>query len=179
MSKALADVLNERKRQQAVEGWTPEHDDGHINGEIALAASCYAQYAHKKPIAPAMPFNWPWEPQWFKQQGARRDLVKAGALIVAEIERIDRFTGVEKRLPDSIDQAFNCWWNEEAQAELRTSCAEGWARKIWEASRSTIAIKTPDLSGDGENDTEYTEGVNDGIRQCDRAIINAGLKVLV
>ncbi|MDU7352878.1 MAG: ead/Ea22-like family protein [Citrobacter freundii] len=91
---AILDVIAERQRQQSVEGWTPEHDDEHSDGEMALAASSYALYAHKKPIAPAIPYNWPWEPEWFKQQGARRDLVKAGALIMAEIERIDRAAGI-------------------------------------------------------------------------------------
>ncbi len=93
---AIRDVIAERYRQQSVEGWTPEHDDEHSGGEMALAASSYALYAHRKPIAPAIPFNWPWEPVWFKQQGARRDLVKAGALILAEIERIDRAAGIGK-----------------------------------------------------------------------------------
>lgn len=93
---AILDVIAERQRQQSVEGWTPEHDDEHSGGEMALAASSYALYAHRKPIAPAIPFNWPWEPEWFKQQGARRDLVKAGALILAEIERIDRAAGIGK-----------------------------------------------------------------------------------
>ena len=89
-SQAAIDLHAERQRQQSAEGWTTEHDDDHSCGEMALAASSYAQYAHRKPIAPAIPFNWPWEPEWFKQQGPRRDLVKAGALILAEIERIDR-----------------------------------------------------------------------------------------
>lgn len=93
---AILDVIAERQRQQSVEGWTPEHDDEHSDGEMALADSSYALYAHRDPIAPAIPFNWPWEPEWFKQQGARRDLVKAGALILAEIERIDRAAGIGK-----------------------------------------------------------------------------------
>lgn len=93
---AILDVIAERQRQKSVEGWTSEHDDEHSDGEMALAASSYALYAHKKPIAPAIPYNWPWEPKWFKQQGARRDLVKAGALILAEIERIDRAAGIGK-----------------------------------------------------------------------------------
>lgn len=58
---AASDVLAERQRQVTAEGWTPEHDDEHSDGEMALAASSYALYAHKKPIAPAMPYNWPWE----------------------------------------------------------------------------------------------------------------------
>jgi len=33
---------------------------------------------------------WPWSPMWWRPTTQRRDLVKAGALIMAEIERIDR-----------------------------------------------------------------------------------------
>lgn len=54
---AILDVIAERQRQQSAEGWTPEHDDEHSGGEMALAASSYALYAHRKPIAPAIPFN--------------------------------------------------------------------------------------------------------------------------
>lgn len=32
----------------------------------------------------------PWDEKWWKPKNPRRDLVKAGALILAEIERIDR-----------------------------------------------------------------------------------------
>ncbi|STB30253.1 hypothetical protein [Citrobacter koseri] len=38
---AILDVIAERQRQQSVEGWTPEHDDEHCNGELAMAAVCY------------------------------------------------------------------------------------------------------------------------------------------
>ena len=58
-SKAAIDVLAERQRQQSAEGWTTERDDDHSCGEMALAASSYAQYAHRKPIAPAIPFTCP------------------------------------------------------------------------------------------------------------------------
>ncbi|WP_051643991.1 hypothetical protein [Kosakonia radicincitans] len=100
LSAALTDIIAERQRQQSVEGWTPEHDDKHINGEMAFAAASYAFHA-----AAAMwdledcgteydshpaPKNWPWEPEWWKPTTQRRDLVKAAALIAAEIERIDR-----------------------------------------------------------------------------------------
>ena len=39
--KALALVLWERQRQIA-KGNTPEHDDDHLSGELAIAAACYA-----------------------------------------------------------------------------------------------------------------------------------------
>lgn len=33
---------------------------------------------------------WPWDAKWWKPKNTRRDLVRAGALIVAELERMDR-----------------------------------------------------------------------------------------
>ncbi|EMO6176529.1 hypothetical protein ACVCH5_001280 [Escherichia coli] len=37
VTAAAADVLAERKRQVTTEGWTPEHDDQHVNFEMAIA----------------------------------------------------------------------------------------------------------------------------------------------
>ena len=42
MVSALDDIAAERERQISAEGWTPEHDDEHGNGELAMAASAYA-----------------------------------------------------------------------------------------------------------------------------------------
>lgn len=39
---------------------------------------------------PAPPRCWPWHIDWWKPSDPRRNLVKAGALILAEIERLDR-----------------------------------------------------------------------------------------
>lgn len=89
---AILDVVAERQRQQSVEGWTPEHDNAYQNSELADAAACYAIHAHNQGFS--TPAHWPWSPDWWKQSGARCDLVKAGALILAEIERIDRAAGI-------------------------------------------------------------------------------------
>lgn len=89
---ALADVVAERVRQQTVEGWTPEHDDQHSNGELARAAACYALFGSGLPWQHSRHF-WPWAAEWWKPSGSRRDLVKAGALILAAIERLDRADG--------------------------------------------------------------------------------------
>ncbi|CZY46179.1 ead/Ea22-like family protein [Enterobacter asburiae] len=88
---ALLDVISERQRQRSIEGWTSEHDDAYQNSELADAAACYAINAHNQGFS--TPEHWPWAPEWWKQSGPRRDLVKAGALILAEIERIDRAAG--------------------------------------------------------------------------------------
>ena len=78
---ALTDIAAERERQKSVEGWTPEHDDNHRNGEMAYAAAKY--------ISPVIN-PWPFERKWWKPKTRRYDLVRAAALIVAEIERLDR-----------------------------------------------------------------------------------------
>lgn len=88
---AILDVASERQRQMSIEGWTSEHDDAYQNSELADAAACYAINAHNQGFS--TPAHWPWAPDWWKQSGPRRDLVKAGALILAEIERIDRAAG--------------------------------------------------------------------------------------
>ncbi|EQB0382787.1 hypothetical protein ACYAFJ_004832, partial [Pseudomonas aeruginosa] len=87
--QAWHDVQAERRRQIEAEGWTPEHDDEHDNGEMALAAASYAAYAHIE-LSGDLPFCWPWDQQWWKPKSSRENLVRAGALVLAEIERLDR-----------------------------------------------------------------------------------------
>lgn len=88
LSNAVQSVISERQRQQSVEGWTPEHDDQYGEYQLLWASSCYVLNT----IQPfnRIPMDWPWAPEWWKPTNPRRDLVKAGALILAEIERIDR-----------------------------------------------------------------------------------------
>ena len=99
LSRAASDVLAERERQQSAEGWTPEHDNAHVNGQMALAAACYAANSMLRPDqneldryreAELRRRFWPWHASWWKPKDSRRDLVRAGALIIAEIERLDR-----------------------------------------------------------------------------------------
>ena len=83
---AIEEIYAERRRQVDSEGWTPEHDDDHRNGELADAAACYALSDTGGSIGGL----WPWDLSWFKPRDRRRDLIRAAALIVAEIERLDR-----------------------------------------------------------------------------------------
>lgn len=115
---AARDVLAERQRQISDEGWTPEHDDAHGAGELAMAAAAYAAdasisahltattAAHHDAAMDRMKGahlfirdQWPWDREWWKPSGQRRNLVKAGALILAEIERIDRAAAAAKEQP--------------------------------------------------------------------------------
>lgn len=97
-SAATRDVIAERDRQIKAEGYDLEHDDAHQNNEIAAYATFYAM--------PPATRNWPaqetgygmtwgqaiipadWGPP--KTCDRRQELVKAAALLVAEIERLDR-----------------------------------------------------------------------------------------
>lgn len=88
ITSAAMDVLAERKRQVQEEGWDAWHDDKHKTGEIALAAACYA--LHRSPVMCDVRAYWPWDPSWWKPKNPRRDLVRAAALLIAEIERMDR-----------------------------------------------------------------------------------------
>ncbi|WP_231274859.1 hypothetical protein [Pseudomonas aeruginosa] len=92
--QAWHDVQAERRRQIEAEGWTPEHDDAHSHGQMARAAACYALAGSSAPsdgtAALLVSLAWPWDEQWWKPSTARRDMVKACALGLAEIERLDR-----------------------------------------------------------------------------------------
>jgi len=111
---AIEEIAAERQRQVEAEGWTPEHDDTHCDGSLALAA---ALYATPRPLfdvqkgANGIQWRdpWPWhtehiysrygdgDPAYYlpdgdkrKKHDRRRQLVISAALIVAEIERLDR-----------------------------------------------------------------------------------------
>jgi hypothetical protein len=83
------DVLNERVRQQQRvgdgEGYTSTHDDSHADGSIAIAAACYALEDGLK---------WPWRDGW-KPKDRRANMVRAAALLLAEIDRLDRASALE------------------------------------------------------------------------------------
>ena len=105
-------IAAERLRQVEEEGWTPENDDCQDEGQLALAAACYA--------SPELLFRevraangtsyvdpWPWDSKWDKRAHAgntllpsdpfhvniherMRQLAKAGALVAAELDRLLR-----------------------------------------------------------------------------------------
>lgn len=108
---AAEDVLSERKRQVEREGWTPEHDDAYTEYELAWAAITYAmaacadsaeravmdQFGDHSATPGRINENWPWDWKWWKPKDRRRDLVRSAALIIAEIERLDRAAAPAKQ----------------------------------------------------------------------------------
>ncbi len=73
----------------------------HNDGQMAVAAGFYALqcgYPHERTHWRGdAPMYWPWATSWWKPTTKRRNLVKAGALILAEIERLDRAAILAKR----------------------------------------------------------------------------------
>ncbi len=90
-------IAAERERQLQAEGFTRDGDRQYRRGELAGAATAYAQVAAmdlycgtRGYIAGLPPPSiWPWAPEWWKPVDTRRDLVRAGALIAAQIDLID------------------------------------------------------------------------------------------
>jgi hypothetical protein len=108
LSRAAEDVFMERKRQVMAEGWSPQHDDEHDAGELAAAGAAYAfnaadqLYPHSQGDGNnEQPIVWPWDSKWWKPKGPRRDLVRAAALLIAEIERLDRAEQSSRELGNS------------------------------------------------------------------------------
>lgn len=84
-------IAAERERQVSDEKWSSSHDDEHDSGQLATAAGCYI-FSGLAGFAGA---HWPWMWSWWKPTpGDRvRELTKAGALIAAEIDRLQREGG--------------------------------------------------------------------------------------
>lgn len=91
---AMQRIEAERRRQEEEEGFGPEHDDRHKDGELLMAARCYYAKANTGvPIDDEVPAAWPWARQWWKPRSPVRDLERAGALVLAERARLSRVPG--------------------------------------------------------------------------------------
>lgn len=119
MTKAVKDVLAERQRQIHEEGRDSKHDDRQPPGVLAHASMGYAQSgAHQLRLGrmlPGMPLFWPWAPDDWEPATPRQDLVKAAALLLAEIERLDRQESPSR---------------EEQLDQLRLATVDRWHRAV-------------------------------------------------
>jgi hypothetical protein len=91
-------IATERRRQVEREGWSSEHDAGHKDGDLARAAAAYAMNDERL---------WPWDGDGFWNPGADdlRRLVKAGALIAAEIDK--RLAGAARAAQEPSADPFD------------------------------------------------------------------------
>ncbi len=82
----LAEISSERSRQVSDEGYSHDQDDGQPANALSMAAAAYAASAGR--------FRkdglWLFAREEWKPRSPREDLDRAGALIVAAIERLDR-----------------------------------------------------------------------------------------
>lgn len=89
-------IERERRRQTDAEGYSYRHDDAHTHDELVLAAVQYALPDGRRSYGEYrvfdVPIDWPWENEAWKPtpDDRVRELVKAGALIAAEIDRLLR-----------------------------------------------------------------------------------------
>jgi hypothetical protein len=82
-----SEVRAERLRQISEEGFHPLDDDEMGEGELARAACAYIRASSAPADAAAL---WPWPAQQLKPKGRRRNLIVAAALLLAELERLER-----------------------------------------------------------------------------------------
>jgi len=100
MKTGIEIIQEERIRQVSVENYSDQSDDLESKGEMAGAAACYALNAcgfsnphileSIRPPVVSKVRIWPWAEHYWKPSSQIRDLAKAGALIAAEIDRLQR-----------------------------------------------------------------------------------------
>lgn len=138
--RVLGEIKVERGRQQAQEGWDPAHDDAHLNGELADAAAAYALTGGGRSRSMVVPI-WPWALAWLKPTSRRRDLVKAGALIVAEIERLDRATQDGPHAQEEQQQG------QRAPVDVQESWSVAWSAYVAACEEEERLYALPDRPG--------------------------------
>ena len=164
-TQALRDVLAERQRQIA-KGHDAAHDDAHDKGELARAASNYAY--HATVYSPLGHLNygpgpsWPFERSAWKPESPRADLVKAGALILAEIERLDRDDAPYMHETEAVVSIARC-----LAAKIRERNIPLWTL-LWEGDRFRIqdgvVTATTDVMTADATVQESVEAINALVR---------------
>lgn len=137
-------IAEERKRQIDIERWTAQHDDGHTLAQIALAGLSYVSVAASQVrlgegcLIHKLPVYWPWDDMWWKPSNDPvRNLTKAGALIAAEIDRLQRKQQTTKSHTEEPMQNFI----EEA----------GWPQVHGETSSVKFTIQSGPVKEHGVN----------------------------
>lgn len=119
--KVLVELFKERVKQILHDHYDFEHDAKHSPGYLARAGAAYALLAEpqkeltiadcggavkrivrvfQEDLAEQL---WPWDDDSFKPKDPRRNLVRAAALIIAEIERMDRAAELKAAALGDVD----------------------------------------------------------------------------
>jgi hypothetical protein len=99
MMNGIELIAAERKRQIEKKGWTLDHDRQHLDMSLVTAAICYANTSFELHLQPGAPEGWPasWSLNgWKPSNDPIQNLVKAGALLAAEIDRLKYYSDRRK-----------------------------------------------------------------------------------
>lgn len=147
---AMVAIQQERIRQMAVEGFTSDKDDLLGEGILREAARCYFEAVPDGDLVDVPPLTWPFDDEAWKPKDRRRNLVRAGAFIMADRDRLirkaDRGIYQQKPLPEgSLDLS-------PLQAILGVIVAELEALDELEARQlaGDVTLRTPDAEPDKE-----------------------------
>lgn len=72
---------------------------------------------------------------------------------------------------------FEAFWGAPDQAELRASCAQGWAFEVWQAYRASMEVKLPTLPPPGVTSYAARKAACDMHARFRLAITAAGVRV--
>ena len=126
-SRGVELIREERVRQYATKGFCAAHDDDHVDNELAFAGACYAMLdsVDTKEFDRLWRKMWPFlVTEWSPDKSAINNLVKAGAFIAAEIDRLLR---AEEEDPgdvtDNVAQPCQFTWNAVTDSGPRDASA--------------------------------------------------------
>jgi hypothetical protein len=161
LNAAARDVIAERRRQIDDEGFSVQRDDGYVKTELAQAAAAYASCAGQPNV---LTTQWPWGVSantWKPSSDRRRDLVKAGALILAEIERVDRIGLIQHAV---VRRDKDGWWSHpdylsEFDDEITPEQFAEWCK------RQQVETKVSYMETDVDDEV-FQAYMNDGQCNC-------------
>jgi hypothetical protein len=113
----------ERRRQIDAEGYDRAHDSDHTRGELFLAALAYWQRcvgvtmptrlawaaSGRSRCRVPVPVIWPWDAEFWKPKSKKRDLERAGALCLAELERLGRLGYSDDYVEATLDHIVQAY----------------------------------------------------------------------
>ncbi len=160
-----ARIEAEQNRQINEEHWRAEADDQYTDGQLADAAAAYAG---------EVPELWPWAMDSYKPGTRERNLEKAGALWLAEMDRQERAGNPSAAIDaekEAKQVAFQLDWvssGKKKTSVLMESTPDGrWVVILHHGEASTACV-FPDLF-------EALEGVPKGIERVVNAVEPDGL----
>jgi len=169
-------ITEERQRQIEVEGFAPEHDLGYVDDELAYAAVCYAIPGDNRIYVGDKPELWPFLEKYWKPAKCEfshdrnyiseriRELQKAGALIAAEIDRLNNDqVKVFKFFTEDYHYACSGTTEQEAREYLTEYLDDSEILKVEEIPESLWDERTITMYEDNDKENEPFQM---SIREC-------------